>query len=135
MLDRRYTPEVIYYYYYYFGVRCARPGESEDTLISPKTQTPHNQPMEGRKTQNSRRQKSKSRSCQQESIGSALETRQSHTIKHRVTKIVPKRHREGHKASAILRSHATRRRERVPMSNQSTTSNTRRHIRHRQCTA
>ena len=21
-----------YYYYYYFGVRCARPGESEDTL-------------------------------------------------------------------------------------------------------
>ena len=28
-------------FYYYFGVRCARPGESEDT-ISPKTPTPHN---------------------------------------------------------------------------------------------
>ena len=65
-------------------------------------------------------QKIKSRSCQQESIGSALETRQSHTIKHRVTKMVPKRHREGHNASAILRSPITRRRERVPMSNQRT---------------
>ena len=50
---------------------------------------------------------------------------QSNTIKHRVTKIVPKRHREGHKASAILRSPTTRRRERVPMSNQRTTSNMR----------
>ena len=29
---------------------------------------------------------------QQESIGSALKTRQSNTIKYRVTKIVPKRH-------------------------------------------
>ena len=37
--------------------------------------------------------------------------------------------------SAILRSPTTRRRERVPMSNQSTTSNTRRHIRQRQWTA
>ena len=38
------------------------------------------------------------------------------------------RHREGHKGSAILRSPTTWRRERVPMSNQSTTSNTRRHV-------
>ena len=29
-----------------FGVRCARPGESENTL---SVQTSHNQPMEGRK--------------------------------------------------------------------------------------
>ena len=29
-----------YYYYYYFGVRCARPGESEDTLSVQKLQ-PH----------------------------------------------------------------------------------------------
>ena len=42
------------------------------------------------------RQKSKSRSCEQENIGSALETRQSHTIKHRVTKNIPKRPRERH---------------------------------------
>ena len=44
-------------------------------------------------------------------------------------------HREGHKGSPILRSPTTRRRERMPMSNQWTTSNTRRHIRQRQCTA
>ena len=31
-----------------FEVRCTRPGESEKT-ISPKTPTPHNQPMEERK--------------------------------------------------------------------------------------
>ena len=30
------------------GVRCARPGESENT-ISPKTPTPHDQPMEEEK--------------------------------------------------------------------------------------
>ena len=42
------------------------------------------------------------------------ETRQSHTIKHMVTKIVPKRHQEGHKGSAMLRSPTTKRRERVP---------------------
>ena len=29
-----------YYYYYYFGVRCARPGESEDTLSVQRPQ-PH----------------------------------------------------------------------------------------------
>ena len=45
------------------------------------------------------------------------------------------RHREGHKGSAILRSPTTTRRERVTMSNQTTTSNTRRHIWQRQCTA
>ena len=116
-----------------FGVRCARPLEWQHS-ISPNTPTPHNQPIEGRR-QNSRRQKTTSMSWQQESISSALETHQSHTIKHRVSKIVPKRHREGHKASALLRSPTTRRRERVPMSNQSTTSNTCRHIRQRQCTA
>ena len=127
-----------YYYYYYFGVHCARPGESEDTLSVQRPQ-PHTtnrwKEEKYRTKKNSRRQKRKSRSCQQESIGSALETRQSHTIKQRVTKIVPKRYREGHIASAILRSPTTMRRERVPMSNQSTTSNTRRHIRQRQCTA
>ena len=56
-------------------------------------------------------QKRKSRTCQQESIGSALETCQSHIIKYRVTKIIPKRHREGHKASAILRSPTMERHE------------------------
>ena len=31
---------ICHYYYYYFGVRCARPGESKDTLSVKKTQ-PH----------------------------------------------------------------------------------------------
>ena len=124
-----------YYYYYYFGVRCARPGESEDTLSVQRPQPQTTNPWKEEKDKTVRDKKRKSRSCQQESIGSALETLESHTIKHRVTKIVPKRHREGRKASAILRSPTTRRRERVPMSNQSTTSNTCRHIRQRQCTA
>ena len=31
---------IIYHYYYYFGVRCARPGESEDTLSVRRPQ-PH----------------------------------------------------------------------------------------------
>ena len=31
---------IMYYYYYYFGVRCARPGESEDTLSVQRPQ-PH----------------------------------------------------------------------------------------------
>ena len=51
------------------------------------------------------------------------------------SKIVPKRHQEWHKGSAILRGPTTRRHERVPMSNQSTTSNTRLHVRQRQCIA
>ena len=38
-----------------------------------------------------RQKDKKSRLGQQESIGSALKTRQSHTIKYRVTKIIPKR--------------------------------------------
>ena len=39
--------DCLYYYYYYFGVRCARPGESEDTL---SVQRPcPTQPTHGRK--------------------------------------------------------------------------------------
>ena len=70
-----------------------------------------------------------------ESIGSALKTHQSYTIKYRVTKIVPESHWEGHKGSTVLRSCTARRCKRVPMSNQITTSNTLRHIRQRQFTA
>ena len=42
---------------------------------------------------------------------------------------------ERHKGSTLLRSSRARRRKRVPMSNQSTTSNTRRRIRKLQYTA
>ena len=110
------------------------PGESENTLSVRRPQLHTTNPWKEEKDKIVG-DKKKSISCQSESIGSALETLQSHTIKHRVTKIVPKRHREGHKGPAILRSPTTRRRERVPMSNQSTKSNTRRQIRQMHCTA
>ena len=32
MLITLMLPKIFGFYYYYFGVRCARPGESEDTL-------------------------------------------------------------------------------------------------------
>ena len=99
-------------------VRCARPGESENTLSVQRPQPHTTNPWKEEKVKIVGDKKRKGRFCQQESIGSALETCQSHTIKYRVTKIVPKRHREGHKGSAILRSPTTGRRERVPMSNQ-----------------
>ena len=57
------------------------------------------------------------------------------TPSNRVTKIVLKIHREGHKGSVVLKSYTVRRRKRVPLSKQSTTSNARRHIRPSQCTA
>ena len=92
-----------------FGVCCARPGESNTLSVQrPQPHTTNTWKEEKDKTEGDK--KIMSRSCQQKSIGSALKTRQSHTIKHRVTKIVPKRHREGHKGSAILRSPTTRRR-------------------------
>ena len=50
------------------------------TLYQSKDPNP-TEPTHGRKKK-IKQQKRKSRSCQQESIGSALETRQSHTIKH-----------------------------------------------------
>ena len=66
-------------------------------LYQSEDPTPHNQHMEGRKKREQWKTKIKSRLGQQESIGSALKTLQSHTIKHRVTKIIPKRRREGTK--------------------------------------
>ena len=42
-----------------------------------------------------------SRLGRQENIGSALKTCQSHTIKHKLTNIVPKRNLAGHKGSSF----------------------------------
>ena len=64
-------------------------GRQWEHLINPKTPTPHNQPMAEKKKKP--KTKIKSNLGQEESIGSALKTRQSNTIKHRVTKIVPTR--------------------------------------------
>ena len=70
-------------------------------------------------------------SGQQEGIGSALQTRQFHIIKHRVIKIAPWRYWGKHKGPVVLRSSTARMRQRVLLRNQSTTSNTRRHTRQR----
>ena len=66
-----------YYHYYYFGVRCARPGESEDTLSVKRPQPHTTNPWKEEKNKTVGDEKERARSCQQESIGSALETRQS----------------------------------------------------------
>ena len=120
-----------YYHYYYFGVRCARLGESEDT-ISPKTPTPHNQPMEGRKDKTVGGKKERADHANGKALALLLKPA-SPTPSN--TGSLRSFQREGHKVSAILRSPTTRRREQVPISNQNTTSNTRRHIQQRQYTA
>ena len=71
---------------------------------------------------------------QQKGIGPALKTRQSHTIEHRVSKIIPERYREGNKTPAILQGSAARRRVSIPMCDQSTSCDPRWHKRHRQST-
>ena len=96
-----------------FGVRCAKPGESENTLSfqtpQPHTTNPWKEEEEDKIVGDTK--ETADHANRKALAWSALETRQSHTIKHRVTKIVPKRHREGHKGSAILRRPTTRRRE------------------------
>ena len=56
-------------------------------------------------------------------IGPTPETRQSHTIRHRVSKIIPERYWEGNKSPATLWGYAARRRISIPMCDQSTTCN------------
>ena len=62
--------------------------------LSVRRPQPHNTnpKNERRERENSRRQKVSEQLRQKKGIGPALETRQSHTIKHGVTKIVPQRY-------------------------------------------
>ena len=59
-----------------------------------------------RERENSWRQKRREQLGQQEAIGPALETRQSHTIEYGVNQIVPERYWEGNKGPAVLRGSA-----------------------------
>ena len=102
------------------------PCQSEDP--SPTIPTHRRKEEKG---ENSRRQKGSEQLGQQKRIGPTLETRQSHTIEHRVTKIVPERYREGNKCPTVLRGSAARRCIRRPMRDQSTTCNPNWHIRPR----
>ena len=65
------------------------------TLYQPEDHNP-TQPTHGRKKKREQLEtKSKSKLSQQESIGSALKSRQAHTIKYRATNVVSKRHGDG----------------------------------------
>ena len=94
------------------------PYQSEDP--SPTIPTHRRKEEKGK---NSRRQKGSEQLGQQKGIVHTRETRQSHTIKHRVTKIIPERYRHGNKSPAVLRGSAARRCIRKPMCDQSTTWN------------
>ena len=122
------------FYYYYYWKRLAMQGwETAINTLSVRRPKPHNtiHRRKEEKGKNSRRQKGSELLGQQKRIGPTLETRQSHIIEHRVTKIVPERYREGNKSPAVLRDSAARRCIRKPMCDQSTTCNPHWHIRPR----
>ena len=75
-----------------------------NTLSVRRPPTPQHQPIEWKKRKgNSRRQKVREQLVQYKGIGPALETSQSHTIQHGVTKIVPQRYYENNKSPVIVR--------------------------------
>ena len=78
------------------------------------------------KEENSRRQKRSEKVGQLKGIGTALETRQYHTIEYGVTKIDPQRHWKVNKSPAVLRGSAARRSVGEPMCDHSTECKTHR---------
>ena len=119
-------------------VGSARLGESDIHPISPKTPAPQYQPGDRKKRKGKRVEDySRDRTAEANiirSIGPACETRQSHSIEYRVSKIVPEGHREENKSPAVLQGSAARRCICVPMCDQSTACNPRWHIRSREST-
>ena len=113
-----------------FGVRCARPGESENTLSVERPQPHTTNPWKEEKDKTVGDKNERADHANKKTLALLLKPASPKT-----SNTGSLRDREGHKASAILKSPTTMKRERVPMSNQSTTSNTRRQIRQRQCTA
>ena len=112
------------------GVRCARPGESENTLSVQRAQ-PHTTNLykeEKDKTVGDKRE----RADHVNRKALALLLKPASPTPSNTGSL---RSFQRDKASAILRSPTMRRRERVPMRNQSTMRNTCWHIRQRQCTA
>ena len=99
----------------------SREWELDTQYISPKTPAQPYQPIK-RKKRKVKQQKIKSGACslvQQKNIGFALKARQPQTMKYRVSKIVPKRWREGNKWHAVLRGSAARRHISIPMCDRS----------------
>ena len=116
-----------------FGSRWARPEESENTLSVQRPQSHTTNPWKEEKDKTAGDKKERADHANRKAL--ALLLKPASPTPSNTGSLRSFQRDTGHKASAILRSHTTRRRERVPLNNQSTTSNTRRHIRQRQCTA
>ena len=96
ILENKFT-KINYYYYLLLlnEVRSARLRESEIHPISPKTAAPQYQPIDRKKRKEKiveNYTRDRAAEANKKSIGPALETRQSHTIEHGVSKIVPEGH-------------------------------------------
>ena len=85
---------MFYFLFLYIGVRCVGLGESENTLSVQIPQPHTTNPWKEEKDKTVGDKKERADDANRKAL--AL-LRQSHTIKQRVTKIVPKRHREGTK--------------------------------------
>ena len=112
------------------SLQCKAGREWEHTTVRRPNAT---QPA--RKRGNRRRRKVAADLANKKALGSDLKTRQSHTMKHRVIKIVSQRHWEEHNGPEEPRSSTSMSGKRVPLSKQSTTSHMHRHIRQGPCTA
>ena len=119
---------------FFFVVRCARPGESEDTLSVQRPQPHTTNPWKEEKDKTVGDKKERADHADRKALALLLKP-VSPTPSNTWSLRSFQRDTERGTASAILRSPTTRRRERVPMSNQGTTRNTSRHIWKRQCTA
>ena len=125
-----------YYYYYYFGVRCAWPGESEDTLSVERPQPHTTNPWNEEKDKTVGDKKERADHANRKALALLMKPASPTSSNTGSLRSFQRDTERGTKhLRYCMRSPTTRRRERVPMSNQSTTSNTRRHIRQRQCTA
>ena len=99
-------------------VGSIRLGESDLHPISPKSSAPQYQPIRRKEEKEKVVEDIKEASSLDnlKSIGPALKTRQSQTIKSRATKIFPQRYWEGNKTTAVLRGSGARRRISITIS-------------------
>ena len=79
------------------GLGNATPYQSEDP--NPTILTHRRKEEKGKTVEDT---KGREQLGQSKGIGPAPKTSQSHTIEHRIIKIIPERHCEGNKSSAVL---------------------------------
>ena len=102
--------------------------ERENT-VSRKVPAPNNEPMQGRKRENSGVKKYRSKKTKSAELLKPASTTPSNT------EISIEIRREAQRSCRTEKFYAARRHKRVSMSNPSTTSNMHQHIRQMQCTA